>query len=127
MRIEGREYKEQSKSRKSKRKQREREQRECRDRWRVRTKRAEKIVSRIFLCFFTRLLYLLSNAMNCQTNKYEAHGWMITVYQHDYSYGKSKIPKHKAVRKKESINRVERRERAQSKSIETEKERAEKG
>ena len=43
MRIEGREYKEQSKSRKSKRKQRER----------VRTKRAEKIVSRIFLCFFT--------------------------------------------------------------------------
>ena len=53
LRIEGREYKEQSKSRKSKRKQREREQRECRDRWRVRTKRAEKIVSRIFLCFFT--------------------------------------------------------------------------
>ena len=53
MRIEGREYKEQSRSRKSKRKQREREQRECRDRWRVRTKRAEKIVSRIFLCFFT--------------------------------------------------------------------------
>ena len=50
MRIEGREYKEQSKSRKSKRKQRERE---CRDRWRVRTKRAEKIVSRVFLCFFT--------------------------------------------------------------------------
>ena len=48
MRIEGREYKEQSKSRKSKR-----EQRECRDRWRVRTKRAEKIVSRVFLCFFT--------------------------------------------------------------------------
>ena len=41
------------KSRKTKRKQREREQRECRDRWRVRTKRAEKIVSRVFLCFFT--------------------------------------------------------------------------
>ena len=41
---------------------------------------------------------------------YEAHGWMITVYQHDYSYGKSKIPKHEADRKKESINRVKRRE-----------------
>ena len=67
----------------------------------------------IFLCFFTRLLYLLSNAMNCQTDKYEAHGWMITVYQHDYSYGKSKIPKHEADRKKESINRVESRERVQ--------------
>ena len=51
--------------------------------------------------------------MNCQTNKYEAHGWMITVYQHDYSYGKSKIPKHEADRKKESINRVESRERVQ--------------
>ena len=51
--------------------------------------------------------------MNCLTNKYEAHGWMITVYQHDYSYGKSKIPKHEADRKKESINRVERRERVQ--------------
>ena len=53
MRIDWREYKEQSKSRKSKRKQREREQRECRDRWRVRTKRAGKIVSRVFLCFYT--------------------------------------------------------------------------
>ena len=53
LRIERREYKEQSKSRKSKRKQREREQRECRDRWRVRTKRAGKIVSRVFLCFYT--------------------------------------------------------------------------
>ena len=53
MRIEGREYKEQSESRKSMRKQREREQGECRDRWRVRTKRAGKIVSRVFLCFFT--------------------------------------------------------------------------
>ena len=41
------------KSRKSKRKQREREQRECRDRWRVGTKRAGKIVSRVFLCFYT--------------------------------------------------------------------------
>ena len=40
---------------------------------------------------------------------YEAHGWMITVYQHDYSYGKSKIPKHEADRKKESINRVEKK------------------
>ena len=48
---------------------------------------------------------------------YEAHGWMITVYQHDYSYGKSKIPKHEADRKKESINRVERRERVQLQSI----------
>ena len=38
---------------------------------------------------------------------------MITVYQHDYSYGKSKIPKHEADRKKESINKVERRERVQ--------------
>ena len=61
--------------------------------------------------------------MNCLINKYEAHGWMITVYQHDYSYGKSKIPKHEADRKKESINRVERRERVQLQSIETEKER----
>ena len=33
--------------------------------------------------------------MNCQTNMYEAHGWMIIVYQHDYSYGKSKIRKGK--------------------------------
>ena len=55
---------------------------------------------------------------------YEAHGWMITVYQHDYSYGKSKITQHVADRKKESI-RVERRERVQL--IETEKVRAEKG
>ena len=58
---------------------------------------------------------------------YEAHGWMITVYQHDYSYGKSKIPKHEANRKKESINRVERRKRIQLQIIEIEKERAEKG
>ena len=55
--------------------------------------------------------------MNCQTNKYEAHGWMITVYQHDYSYGKSKIPKHEADRKKESINKVERREKVQLERI----------
>ena len=41
---------------------------------------------------------------------YEAHGRMITVYQHDYSYGKSKIPKHEADGKKESINRVGGRE-----------------
>ena len=38
---------------------------------------------------------------------YEAHSWMITVYQQDNSYGKSKIPKHEADRKKESINIVE--------------------
>ena len=50
MRIDWREYKEQSKRVGN---QREREQRECRDRWRVRTKRAGKIVSRVFLCFFT--------------------------------------------------------------------------
>ena len=55
MRIDWREYKEQSKRVGNQResKEREREQRECRDRWRVRTKRAEKIVSRVFLCFFT--------------------------------------------------------------------------
>ena len=50
MRIDWREYKEQSKRVGN---QREREQRECRDRWRVRTKRAGKIVSRVFLCFHT--------------------------------------------------------------------------
>ena len=99
MRIDWREYKEQSKRVGKQRESKERE-------------RAER-VSKVFLCFFTWLLYLLSNAMNCLTNMYEAHGWMITVYQHDYSYGKSKIPKHEADRKKESINRVERRVRVQ--------------
>ena len=53
------------------------------------------------------------------------------VYQHDYSYGKSKIPKHEADRKKESIKRVERRKRVELveriESIEREKERAAKG
>ena len=57
MRIEGRGYKEQSKSRKSKRKQREREQRECRDRWRVRTKRAEKIVEFFFVFLLDFFIY----------------------------------------------------------------------
>ena len=47
MRIDWREYKEQSKRVGNQR------ERECRDRWRVRTKRAGKIVSRVFLCFYT--------------------------------------------------------------------------
>ena len=50
MRIDWREYKEQSKRVGN---QREREQRECRDRWRVRTKRAEKIDCIVSLCFIT--------------------------------------------------------------------------
>ena len=45
--------------------------------------------------------------MNCLTSMYEAHGWIITVYQHDYSYEKSKIPKPEADRKKERRERVQ--------------------
>ena len=48
MRIDWREYKEQSKRVGN---QREREQRECRDRWRVRTKRAGKQLVEFFFVF----------------------------------------------------------------------------
>ena len=51
MRIEGREYTE--RNQRGSKESGDRVERECRDRWRVRTKRAGKIVSRVFLCFYT--------------------------------------------------------------------------
>ena len=55
MRIEGREYTERSKRVGDQRESKEIEQIECRDRWRLRTKRAERIVSRGRICVSLKL------------------------------------------------------------------------